>query len=52
MQYEDLKQRDTIMVFFKCLSSQDAQNNNNNDGSSSKSIESKMGALRLDPPSK
>ncbi|KAL0650251.1 hypothetical protein Bca4012_092942 [Brassica carinata] len=30
----------------------DAQNNNNNDGSSSKSIESKMGALRLDPPSK
>ncbi|KAG2255907.1 hypothetical protein Bca52824_075201 [Brassica carinata] len=31
---------------------QDAQNNNNNDGSSSKSIESKMGALRLDPPSK
>lgn len=32
--------------------SQDAQNNNNNDGSSSKSIESKMGALRLDPPSK
>ncbi|KAF8077245.1 hypothetical protein N665_1053s0001 [Sinapis alba] len=31
---------------------QDAQDNNRDDGSSSKSIESKMGSLRLDPPSK